>query len=136
MAALIELDAAERHLAALTGPPSGERPLDLAGSTLLYVGGRPSQIPAFRALIERAGGSFLHHDGGIEQGSGLLPGLVARADRVAFPVDCISHLAVAAIKRVCRQAGKPYAPLRTASLACLIAAMVQMAAQPAVVAAE
>ncbi len=134
MAALIELDAAERQLAALTGP--GERPLDLARSTLLYVGGRPGQIPAFRALIERAGGGFLHHDGGIEQGSGLLPGLVARADRVAFPVDCISHLAVATIKRVCRQAGKPYAPLRTASLACLLAAMVQMAAPPAVVAAE
>jgi len=35
MAALIELDAAERHLAALAGPPSGERPLDLAGLTLL-----------------------------------------------------------------------------------------------------
>jgi hypothetical protein len=33
------------------------------------------------------------------------------------------------------QAGKPYAPLRTASLACLLAATVQMA-QPAVVAAE
>jgi hypothetical protein len=124
-AALIELDAAERHLAAPAGPQGGERPLDLAGSTLLYVGGRPNQIPAFRALVERAGGRFLHHDGGIEQGSGLLPGLVARADRVAFPVDCISHLAVATIKRVCRQAGKPYVPLRTASLACLLAAMVQ-----------
>jgi hypothetical protein len=135
MAALIELDAAERQLAALAGPQDEERPLDLAGSTLLYVGGRPNQVPAFRALIERAGGHFLHHDGGLEQGSALLPGLVARADRVAFPVDCISHLAVAAIKRVCRQAGKPYAPLRTASLACLLAAAVQMA-QPAVVAAE
>jgi Uncharacterized protein conserved in bacteria (DUF2325) len=136
MAALIELDAAERHLAALAGPQSGERPLDLAGLTLLYVGGRANQIPAFRALVERAGGHFLHHDGGLEQGSALLPGLVARADRVAFPVDCISHLAVATIKRVCRQAGRPYAPLRTASLACLLAAMVQMAAQPAIVAAE
>ena len=135
MAALVELDAAERHLAALARPQS-ERPLDLAGTTLLYVGGRAHQIPAFRALIERAGGSFLHHDGGIEQGSGLLPGLVARADHVAFPVDCISHLAVGTIKRLCRQAGKPYAPLRTASLACLLAALVQVTAQPAPVAAE
>ena len=103
--------------------------------TLLYVGGRANQIPAFRALIERAGGIFLHHDGGIEHGSSLLPGLVARADHVAFPVDCISHLAVATIKRLCRQAGKPYVPLRTASLACLLAAMVQLA-QPTPVAAE
>jgi hypothetical protein len=135
MAALVELDAAERHLAALTRPQATGRPLWLAGMTLLYVGGRANQIPAFRALIEQAGGSFLHHDGGIEQGTGLLPGLVARADRIAFPVDCISHLAVAGIKRLCRQAGKPYAPLRTASLACLLAALVQMTAQ-APVAAE
>ena len=76
------------------------------------------------------------HDGGLEQGTGLLPRLVARADRVAFSVDCISHLAVGAIKRLCRQAGKPYAPLRTASLARLLAALVEMTAQPAPVAAE
>jgi len=136
LAALSELDAAERHLAALAQPQGAERPLDLAGATMLYVGGRANQIPAFRALIARAGGSFLHHDGGLEQGSALLPGLVARADRVVFPVDCISHLAVATIKRACRQAGRPYAPLRTASLACLLAAMVEMTAPPAIVAAE
>ena len=136
MAALAELDAAERHLAALARPHGAERPLELFGLTLLYVGGRANQIPAFRALIERAGGNFLHHDGGIEHGSGLLPALVARADRIAFPVDCISHLAVGSVKRLCRQAGKPYVPLRTASLACLLAAMVEMRAQPAPVAAE
>src|SRR5262249_61727021 len=123
-------------LAALAQPQDAERPLDLAGLTLLYVGGRANQIPAFSALIERAGGILLHHDGGIEQGTALLPGLVARADRIAFPVDCISHLAVAGIKRLARQAGKPYVPLRTASLACLLAALVQMTAQPAPVAAE
>jgi hypothetical protein len=136
LAALLELDVAERQLAALAGPQGAEAPLDLAGWTLLYVGGRANQVPAFRALVERAGGDFLHHDGGIEQGSGLLPGLVARADRIAFPVDCISHLAVATIKRICRQAGKPYTPLRTASLACLLAAMAQMAAPTVPVAAE
>jgi hypothetical protein len=140
VAALTELDAAERELAAVSRPQGAElggaeRPLDLAGMTLLYVGGRANQIPAFRALIERAGGSFLHHDGGIEQGSGLLPGLVARADRIVFPVDCISHHAVAGIKRLCRQAGTPYLPLRTASLACLLAALVEMS-QPTPVAAE
>ena len=151
-AALTELDAAERELAALAQPRGAERqglgsaerqglgcaerPLDLAGVTLLYVGGRANQIPAFRALIERAGGSFLHHDGGIEQGSGLLPGLVARADRIVFPVDCISHHAVAGIKRLSRQAGKPYVPLRAASLACLLAALLEMTTQPTPMAAE
>jgi hypothetical protein len=135
-AALTELDAAERHLAALARPQGAESPLDLGGTTLLYVGGRASQVPAFRALIERAGGSFLHHDGGLEQGTGLLPGLIARADHIVFPVDCISHLAVGTVKRLCRQSGKPYAPLRTSSLACLLVWLVEMTAQPAPVAAE
>ena len=69
-------------------------------------------------------------------GGWLLPGLVARADRIVFPVDCISHHAVAGIKRLSRQAGKPYVPLRTASLACLLAAMVEMTTQPTPMAAE
>jgi hypothetical protein len=76
-----------------------------------------------RAWSERAGGEFLHHDGGIEHGAALLPALIGRAERVAFPIDCISHDAVATIKRLCRQSGKPYEPLRTASLACLAAAL-------------
>src|SRR5262249_26483633 len=135
VAASIELDAAEQHLAALARP-QGESPLDLAGMTLLYVGGRANQVPAFRALVEGAGGSFLHHDGGLEQGIGLLPGLVARADRITFPVDCVSHLAVGTLKRLCHQAGKTCAPVRTASLAWLLAALLQMTAQPAPVAAE
>jgi len=45
---------------------------------------------------------------------------------VLFPIDCVSHDAVAMIKRLCRQTGKRYAPLRTASLACLLAALVRM----------
>ena len=53
----------------------------------------------------------------------LLPGLVGRADDVLFPVDCISHDAVVTIKRLCRQLEKPYRPLRTASLATLVAAL-------------
>jgi hypothetical protein len=77
-------------------------------------------------LVERIGAGFLHHDGGIEHGAALLPGLVSRADRVLFPIDCVSHDAVAMIKRLCRQTGKRYAPLRTASLACLLAALVRM----------
>jgi hypothetical protein len=37
-----------------------------------------------------------------------------------FPVDCISHEAMAALKRTCRQLGKSYLPLRTASLTSLL----------------
>jgi hypothetical protein len=94
------------------------------------------QVPLLKDLVERAGASFLHHDGGIEHAAALLPGLVGRADRVVFPIDCISHDAVAAIKRLCRQTGKTYHPLRTASLAALLAALADISALRPRVAAE
>jgi Uncharacterized protein conserved in bacteria (DUF2325) len=103
--------------------------LALEGLTILYVGGRAGQVPLIRALIERCGGRLLHHDGGIEHNAALLPGLVARADLSLFPVDCVSHDAVAAVKRVSRQAGRPYRPLRTASLGALVAALAVVPAQ-------
>jgi hypothetical protein len=123
-----ELEIVESQLARLAQPASTglADQLDLSGTSLLYVGGRAHQIPQIKGLIERAGARFLHHDGGIEQSSGLLPGLVGRADRVFFPIDCISHDAAATIKRLCRASGRSYEPLRTASLACLLTALLSM----------
>jgi hypothetical protein len=92
-------------------------------ATLLYVGGRPTQIGHLRALSERSGGIFLHHDGGIEERGGLLPGLVSRADAVLFPVDSVSHAAISLVKRLCRQSGKPLVPLRSTGLAPFCAAL-------------
>jgi hypothetical protein len=54
---------------------------------------------------------------------GLLPGLVSRADIVVFPVQCISHAAAGAIKKLCRQADKPYAPLRSTGAGALLHAL-------------
>jgi hypothetical protein len=48
---------------------------------------------------------------------------VSRADAIFFPVDCISHDTVAVVKRLCRQTGKPYLPLRSTSLTSFIAAL-------------
>jgi hypothetical protein len=62
----------------------------------------------------------------MEHSSGLIPGLISRADRVFFPTDCLSHDAVAAIKRLYRAMGKTYEPLRTASLASLLSALSKM----------
>lgn len=95
----------------------------LLNLTLLYVGGRPAQIGHLRALAERFDATFLHHDGGIEDRGGLLPGLVSRADAVLFPVDCVSHAAMSLVKRLCHQAGKPFVPLRSAGLAPFYAAL-------------
>jgi hypothetical protein len=48
--------------------------LMLGGMTLLYVGGRTHQVPQLKAVVERAGGVLLYHDGGIEHAPTLLPG--------------------------------------------------------------
>jgi Uncharacterized protein conserved in bacteria (DUF2325) len=123
-----ELQLVEAHLAALVQPglPAAGEALELSGITILYVGGRAHQVPQLKGLIERVGATFLHHDGGLEHSSALLPGLMSRADHVLFPIDCVSHDAASTIKRLCRQTGKRYEPLRTASLASLISALARM----------
>jgi hypothetical protein len=103
--------------------------LRIGGAQVLYVGGRSHQVPQFRAVVERAGGVLVHHDGGIEHSITLLPGLVSRADCTVFPVDCVSHEAMGLLKRQCRQAAKPFVPLRTSSLASLLAGLAKLEMQ-------
>ncbi len=124
-----EIESLEDHIAAVLHPAAadGKPAPELPARTILYVGGRPNQIPQLKALVERTGARFLHHDGGIEHSSSLLPGLISRADVLLFPIDCISHDAVATLKRLCRQLEKPYLPLRTASLATLASSLAGMA---------
>lgn len=122
-----ENELIEDHVVrSLESSPRDGRPLHLSDRTLLYVGGQTRQIPRLKAIVERMGAYFLHHDGGVEHSSSLLPGLVGQADMLCFPVDCISHDAVATIKRLARQFGKPYRPLRTASLASLMPILAAM----------
>jgi hypothetical protein len=120
-----ELDILESQIeSALPGvPASPAATLNLTGSTILYVGGRTSQIPQLRALVERGGGEFVHHDGGIEHAGALLPGLVGRSDLTVFPVDCVSHNAMTSAKRACQQLNKPFVALRTSSLASLLSSL-------------
>jgi hypothetical protein len=73
--------------------------------------------------ILSTGAQFLHHDGGVDDRSGLLAGLVSRADVVMFPVDCVSHEAVVNAKRLCRQMSKPYLPLRSTGISSFVAAL-------------
>ncbi len=95
--------------------------------TVLYVGGRPNQVSHLRAGAELSGAAFLHHDGGIEHHLNLLAGLTSQADLVMFPVDCISHHAAQLVKQLCRQSGKRFVPLRSASATSLLAALRQPA---------
>jgi hypothetical protein len=61
-AVLRDLALVEEHVAALLAPAAGDREAssEVAGRTVLYVGGRANQMPQLKALVERAGGRFLH----------------------------------------------------------------------------
>ena len=95
----------------------------LDGWTVLYVGGRPAQTHYARSFVENLAGRFIHHDGGVEDRRGLLVGVVARADVVFFPVDCISHDAALSLKRACGQLGKPFVALRSTGFGAFAAAL-------------
>lgn len=82
------------------------------GKTLLYVGGRTHQVPKLKRLAEETGADLIHHDGGLAESVHSLAILAARADAILFPVDCVSHSAVKTVKRICKQLGKSYFPLR------------------------
>ena len=120
-----ELRSLKETLAELAGvsDSQAEAAPDLAGKRLLYVGGRPKQLDQIRALVDRLGGTLVTHDGGVEETTTLLPGLVSHTDLAFFPVDCVSHRAMGQVKRFCREAGKPFVPLRNASVASFMAAL-------------
>lgn len=94
--------------------------IDLCGRRIVYVGGRGCTIPHLRALVERCGGEFLHHDGGLAEQTSRLDGLLCRGDAVFCPVDCISHDACLRAKRFCRQRATAFVPLRTGSLSSFV----------------
>jgi len=119
-----ECEAAEwmlrEHLAAVAASQADTSDSDaavfLCGRRIAYVGGRTGLIPHFRALVERSGGSLLHHDGGLEEQSSRLDGLLAQCDAVLCPIDCVSHDASMRAKRACKQRAMPFVCLRTSSL--------------------
>jgi hypothetical protein len=89
---------------------------DLGGRSVLCVGGRAALYPEYRRMVEDAGGQFLIHDGGLQDSLTRLPALLARADVVVCPADCLSHNAYYAVKRYCKRFGKPCALLDRSGL--------------------
>ena len=100
-----------------------ERPFDLGGRCLLYVGGRQQTVHRLKSLVETWNGEFVHHDGGLERSLDELAPAVVKADAVMFPTDCGSHSAMLKIKRLCRQTMKPYVPLRSSGVASFVAGL-------------
>ena len=119
-ALLRELQALERNRGV---PEEPEPPATLPAQRVLYVGGRPGTVDHMRDALAAAGGELIAHDGGRHDQPSLLAGLISQADRVVFPVDCVSHEAALTVKRLCRQLGKPWSPLRSSGFGSFLSAL-------------
>jgi hypothetical protein len=73
--------------------------------TVLCVGGRSGNVANYRDLVERVGGRFAHHDGGLEDSHNVLDASLAAADLVICQTGCISHNAYWKVKDFCKRTG-------------------------------
>lgn len=85
---------------------SSDAPVALESLAVLCVGGRQGSVPAYRQVIERHGGRFLHHDGGEAEGTARLDDTLGAADLVLCQTGCISHGAYWRVKDHCKRTGK------------------------------
>lgn len=97
-------------------PPHTTGAADFDGRCVLCVGGRTGLVEQYRLLVEHCGGEFLHHDGGLEDNSRRLQALLASAAAMVCVAGNISHGAYYAVKRYCKQNGKPCVLLKNGSL--------------------
>ena len=116
-----KLASTTRSLAVLNGGASHATNIDIAErpeshtspvtvylhqKTVLCVGGRIGSVASYRDLIERVGGRFAHHDGGLEDSQNVLDASLAAADLVICQTGCISHNAYWKVKDFCKRTGK------------------------------
>ena len=88
--------------------PIGDiEPPALRAASVLCVGGRSGHVPLYRELVERHGGIFVHHDGGLEDNPRRLDAQLAAADLVFCQTGCLNHNAYARVKEHCKRSGKP-----------------------------
>ena len=113
---IAELKQAQPRPAAAVPPPAPKlevptggklkMPIRLVDQSVLCVGGRSGNVATYRALIERVGAQFAHHDGGLEDNANLLDSSLAAADLVICQTGCISHSAYWRVKDYCKRTGK------------------------------
>lgn len=122
--------------------PKSDRPempghvvqVQLHQKMVLCVGGRSGNIANYRDVVERVGGRFAHHDGGLEDNASVLDASLAAADLVICQTGCISHNAYWRVKDFCKRTGKQCVYLESASATSLERGLVQAALAPAEVA--
>lgn len=100
------LRAETRDVAEQPEPRTSPVTFYLQHKTVLCVGGRSGSIASYRDVIERVGGRFAHHDGGLEDSQSILDSNLAAADLVICQTGCISHNAYWKVKDFCKRTGK------------------------------
>lgn len=98
--------AGARSMAEAPEPRTSPVTVYLQHKTVLCVGGRSGSIASYRDVIERVGGRFAHHDGGLEDSQSILDSNLAAADLVICQTGCISHNAYWKVKDFCKRTGK------------------------------
>ena len=104
------------------------KPLDKR--CVLCVGGRPSAVPLYRQTVETRGATFVHHDGGQEEGIAQLDAKLNSADLVICQAGCVSHEAYFRVKEHCKKRGSKCVYVQNPSKSALRKAL-QMIAAPA-----
>lgn len=108
------------------GPVEEDEARQLTARNILCVGGRNSQVPLYRDLVERRGGRFTHHDGGIEDNPHRLDASLAAADLVICQTGCLSHNAYWLVKEHCKRTGKRCVYLESGSVAGFVRSLSQV----------
>jgi hypothetical protein len=106
--------------------------VQLHEKVVLCVGGRSGNVANYRDVVERVGGRFTHHDGGLEDNSTVLDANLAAADLVICQTGCISHNAYWRVKDFCKRTGKRCVFVENPSTSSLERGLAQIAlAEPA-----
>lgn len=125
-----EREVAERMLVDAAALPEPAAPLQLQQRVVLCVGGRSGNIANYRDVVERVGGRFAHHDGGLEDNASVLDASLAAADLVICQTGCISHNAYWRVKDFCKRTGKQCVYVESASTSSLERGLAQVAFAP------
>lgn len=105
--AVAERSGVERSVAESPAVPDVQAMVvQLHQKVVLCVGGRSGNIANYRDVVERVGGKFAHHDGGVEDNASVLDANLAAADLVICQTGCISHNAYWRVKDFCKRTGK------------------------------
>lgn len=98
-------------------PSPPEWPIfDLRGKRVALIGGLTKASGHYEQTISDLGGECMRYDDSPRQGHKKLARIIRQADVVFCPVDCVSHGAASAAKKLCRSLDKPCHFLRSSGV--------------------